>query len=375
MYVAPKRDYYEVLGIDRHASKEEIKKAYRKLARQYHPDVNPDDPHAEEKFKELSEAYAVLSDDRKRAAYDRYGPEGAPDLAADLFGFGGFEELIQAFFGGGRARARRRTVPRGSDLRYDLTITLEEVADGIEREIEITKLDYCEDCDGSGSASAAGAMDCPKCGGAGEIAYTHTTILGRFSSVSTCPDCEGQGEILRDPCPQCHGEGRALRTTTLTLAIPPGVESGNRLRISGQGEAGARGAPPGDLYVFLAVAPHEIFQRRGTEVAVEVPISFSQAALGAQIRVPSLGGETDMNVPAGAQSGDQVVLKGSGLPSLNGRRRGDQHVFIRVVTPTRMSKRQRELFEDLAKIESRIPIERKSPHFFQKVWDRLLSGD
>ncbi len=344
-----KRDYYEILGVPRNASREEIKKAYRRLARKYHPDVNPNDPTAEEKFKELAEAYAVLSDDRKRAQYDRWGHD-APryDASFDPFGFGGLEDLIETFFGG--FGTRRRRVERGADLRYDMQLTLEEVATGTEKRLEVEKIDYCEECDATGAAGGlSDILECPTCGGRGQIASTSHTIIGSFSTVTTCPNCHGEGVVVRNPCRACRGEGRVLKKTTIDVKIPAGVRDGDRIRLAGEGEAGFRGAPPGDLYIFIHIEPHELFQRRGSDLSLELPITFSQAALGAKVKVPTIyGEEVDLEIPPGTQTGERLVIRGMGLPETNTGRRGDQYVYVRVEVPRKLSRKQRELLQKLA---------------------------
>ncbi|HOS92468.1 MAG TPA: molecular chaperone DnaJ [Armatimonadota bacterium] len=368
-----KRDYYEVLGVDRAATKEQVKRAYRQLARRYHPDVNPDDPQAEERFKELAEAYSVLSDDQKRAHYDRFGHDGPPAMGMGDFGFG-IEDLIQSFFGGGFG-ARSRQVQRGADLRADVRVTLEEVLTGCEKELSSRKLDYCDDCDGSGSRGGQDLGPCRTCGGAGQVGRTQNTLFGTFSSFSTCPACQGEGVEVKDPCPTCQGRGRLMQESVLTVNIPPGVDTGTRVRVAGQGEAGARGAPPGDLYLYITVADHDVFYRDGSELGIEVPITFSQAALGADIEVPTLEGKQKLTVPPGTQSGTRLRIRGQGLPSLRGGGRGDLHVFINVRTPTRLSARQRELLQELAAEDGDTAPEdaqKKPDSLLARAWQKLV---
>ena len=361
--MANKRDYYEVLGVSRDASADDLKKAYRKLAVQFHPDKNPGDKSAEEKFKEIGEAYEALSDPDKRAAYDRYGhaafqgggggggaggfPGGFHD-AADIFNqvFGsafGFEDI----FGGGGRRQRRDPSgrSRGSDLRYDLEISLEEAARGTEKEIEIEKLGPCKTCSGSGSRSSAGAKTCTTCGGSGHVISSR----GFFQIQQTCPNCQGSGQTLNDPCPSCGGEGRSRQTSRVRIRIPVGVDSGTRLRTSGNGDSGTRGGPAGDLYVVIHVKSHELFERDGDDLHCIVPVPFPRAALGGEVKVPTLEGSTTIKVPAGTQSGTQFRVRGKGMPVLGGgQRHGDLYVHLEVEVPTKLNADQRKLLEQLA---------------------------
>ncbi|MFM7181505.1 MAG: molecular chaperone DnaJ [Verrucomicrobiales bacterium] len=361
--MANKRDYYEILGVSREASADELKKAYRKLAVQFHPDKNPGDKNAEEKFKEIGEAYEALSDPDKRAAYDRYGhaafqgggggagaggfPGGFHD-AADIFNqvFGsafGFEDI----FGGGGRRQRRDPSgrSRGSDLRYDLEITLEEAARGTEKEIEIEKLGPCQTCSGSGSRSSGGAKTCTTCGGSGHVISSR----GFFQVQQTCPACHGTGQTLSDPCPSCGGEGRTRQTSRVRIRIPVGVDSGTRLRTSGNGDSGTRGGPAGDLYVVIHVKAHELFERDGDDLHCIVPVPFPRAALGGEVKVPTLEGSTTIKVPAGTQSGTQFRVRGKGMPVLGGgQRHGDLYVHLEVEVPTKLNADQRKLLEQLA---------------------------
>lgn len=340
-----KRDYYEVLGVGRNATEQEIKQAYRRLALKYHPDRNPGNKEAEEKFKEIAEAYQVLSSPELRARYDRYGHAGAGAEAGFSSGFPGFEEILSDLFGdifGGRAR-------RGADLRYDIEITLEEAASGLKTKIRIPRLETCEQCRGTGAAKGASPVHCPSCGGAGQIRYQQ----GFLSVSRTCPTCRGIGRVIRDLCQSCGGEGRLKRERTLDIKIPPGIDSGARLRLAGEGEAGEAGAPPGDLYVIVHIKEHPVFERRDANLYCNVPISFAQAALGAEITVPTLDGQQALQIPEGTQTGSVFRIKGKGMPILGGRGRGDLFVTVTVVTPTNLTKEQRRLFEELAKLESK----------------------
>jgi molecular chaperone DnaJ len=356
-----KRDYYEVLGVDRNATVEEIKKAYRKLALKYHPDRNPGDKSAEEKFKEIGEAYEVLSDPEKRAAYDQYGHAAFdPRARAGAGGFGGgfhdpfdiFREvfgsaglgasLFDEFFGGPH-RDPTGAEP-GADLRCDVELTLEEAAQGCEKEITLTKLGTCPSCHGTGAEGPARMRTCTACGGRGQV----VTTRGIFSIAQTCPRCEGLGRVMEKQCKACQGTGRREQTSKIKLKIPAGVDNGARLRSVGNGEAGVRGGPPGDLYVVVHVKPHEIFRRDGDDLICEVPISFVQAALGAEIEVPTLTGTTRITIPPGTQSGTVFRVKGKGIKNLEGYGYGDLHVRVVVEVPTRLNAAQRAKLEEFA---------------------------
>ncbi|HHV63181.1 MAG TPA: molecular chaperone DnaJ [Firmicutes bacterium] len=377
-----KRDYYEVLGVDRGASQDEIKKAYRKLARQYHPDANPNDPSAEAKFKEINEAYEVLGDPDKRARYDQFGHAGAEGGfggfgQGDFGGFGGFEpfgNIFDMFFGGdfAGARAQRRGPERGADLRYDLEITLEDAAFGLEREIQITRMDTCKECNGTGAAPGTHPVTCPVCNGRGQVGETRTTPFGRFTSLHTCQRCGGEGKVIEKPCPACNGKGRVRGRHTIAVKIPPGVDTGTRLRVAGEGDGGLRGGAPGDLYVYITVLPHDIFERTGNDILCEIPVEFWQAALGDEIDVPTLDGKAKLKIPEGTQTGTVFRLKNKGIPSIRGFGRGDQHVRVKVMTPTRLSEKEKELLRQFAKLHGKsAPEEGKG--FFKKMrdaWER-----
>jgi molecular chaperone DnaJ len=371
-----KRDYYEVLGLGRNASEEEIKRAYRKLAVKFHPDKNPDDPHAEEKFKELGEAYDVLVDSDKRAAYDRFGHAAFAaggtgfggggfhdpfDIFREVFGSGGIGGgIFETFFGGSATHAQDRQ--RGSDLRYDMEIRLEEAAFGVEKEIEIAKLETCDKCEGSGAERGSRSITCPVCSGRGQVISSR----GFFQVSQTCPRCRGAGQIIEKPCRQCHGEGRVEKLTRIKLKIPAGISEGARLRSSRNGEAGIRGGPQGDLYVVIHIKEHKIFQRDGDNLYCEVPIPFSIAALGGQLDVPTLEGKAYLKVPAGAQSGQIFKLRGKGIVHVNGRDRGDLLVRLIVEVPSRLNAEQRRKLEEFAALcgEENTPM-RKS--FFERA--------
>lgn len=356
-----KRDYYEVLGVAKTATEVEIKSAYRKLAMQYHPDRNPNNPDAEEKFKECSEAYAVLADQEKRARYDRFGHAGVAGAAgaagfdpsifqdfSDIFGdFFGFGDL----FGGGGGRRRSRA-QRGADLREDLTLQFDEAIFGTESQVTVRRHEECQECKGSGAAAGKAPVACRTCGGRGQVRYQQ----GFFSIARTCSTCQGTGSVITDPCPKCKGEGRTLAQKKVQVNVPAGVEDGTRIRYAGMGEAGYFGGPPGDLYIVLHVKEHAFFEREGTDLRCIIPISFSQAALGTEIKVPTMDGEHILKVPEGTQSGTTFRIRNKGVPVLNGHGKGDLFVDIRVQTPGKLTKRQRELLQELegmAQVENR----------------------
>ena len=366
-----KRDYYEVLGVERNVSEEEVKRAYRKLAVKFHPDKNPEDPHAEDKFKEIGEAYDVLMDPDKRAAYDRLGhaafTQGAArggfhdpfDIFREVFaGAGG--GIFETFFGGVGGRGEDRQ--RGSDLRCDMQIKLEEAAFGVEKEIEIQKLDTCDKCQGSGAEPGSRTINCPACGGRGQVISSR----GFFQVSQTCPRCRGAGQIIEKPCRQCHGEGRLEKMSRIMLKIPAGIADGSRLRSSRNGEAGTRGGPHGDLYVVIHIKEHKIFQREDDNLYCEVPIPFSSAALGGEVDVPTLEGKAHLKVPAGTQSGQIFKLRGKGIVNVNGRERGDLLARLIVEVPTRLNAEQRQKLEEFADLcgEENAPM-RKS--FFERA--------
>ena len=356
-----KRDYYEVLGVSKGASDDEIKKAYRKLAVKFHPDKNPGDKAAEESFKELGEAYEALSDQQKRAAYNQYGHAAFDprqraswgggfggggfhdpfDIFREVFGGGGGGSIFENIFGGNQDPSGPQ---RGDDLRYDLEITLEEAALGCEKEISVTKLDKCETCEGSGAEAGSKLKTCTTCGGRGQ----GLTSRGIFSIAQTCPHCKGQGRLLEKPCKTCHGDGKKQRASKIKLRIPAGVEGGSRLRSQGNGEAGFRGGPAGDLYVFLNVKRHEIFSRDGDDLLCEIPVSFVQATLGAEIEVPTLEGSATVKIPTGTQPGTLLRLKGRGVKNLQGYGQGDLHVRVQVEVPAHLNSAQKAKLHEFA---------------------------
>ncbi|MBS4026479.1 MAG: molecular chaperone DnaJ [Clostridia bacterium] len=363
-----KRDYYEILGVSRDADEAELKKAYRKMARQYHPDVNPGDNEAEAKFKEISEAYAVLSDPEKRRQYDQFGHAGANGQGFGGFdggGFGGFDDIFDMFFGGGGRN--RRSPRRGSDLQLTINITFEEAAFGVERDVEIPRTEKCHHCDGSGAEPGTRAENCPTCKGSGKTTVIQSTPFGRFQQVKTCASCQGTGKIIKNRCKECGGAGTVRKKRKIHLRIPAGVDTGSRMHLAGEGEAGSLGGPPGDLYVVMDVLPHETFVRKGNDVLVEYPISFVEAALGTEVQVPTLEGKVKLKIPEGTQTGTMFRLKGKGIPRVNGYGKGDQHVKILVVTPTDLTQNQKDLLEEFAKLRGTESLGDKNKGFFEKV--------
>ncbi len=356
-----KRDYYEVLGVDKNASETDIKKAFKKMARKYHPDLNPDKKQeAEAKFKEVNEAYEVLSDAQKKAQYDQFGHaafDGSAGGGAGGFGgfggfgggdAGGFGDIFDMFFGGGGRGSRRPGPERGSDLRYDLEISFEEAAFGKEAELSVPRTEECKSCHGSGAAAGTHPEECPQCHGSGQVQYAQNTPFGRMVNARTCERCSGTGKIIKTPCKDCGGKGTKRVTRKINVKIPAGVDNGSRIRVTGEGEAGIRGGGPGDLYVYIFVKTHKLFQRDGADVLCEVPISFVQAALGDKVEVPTLDGKVELTIPAGIQSGKVLRLKGAGIPFLRGQGRGDQHVRVKVLTPQKLSAKQKELLQQFA---------------------------
>jgi molecular chaperone DnaJ len=342
------RDYYEVLGVGRGASSEEIKRAFRRLAREHHPDVNKDDPEAE-RFKEINEAYQVLSDPERRAQYDQFGTVRPGGVGRAGEGFGPFEDIFDMFFGRrpGAGSALDEAAP-GADLRVDLELTLEEAAAGVDRTIDVTRLDTCPVCFGTGAERGSAPETCQTCGGAGEVRYSQRTIFGSFTQVGTCQTCGGTGTVIRHPCQTCRGSGRAEATKPLTVTVPAGVDTGMRLRLAGEGEAGRRGGPRGDLYAFIRVKPHQVFERRGRDLYTHVGISITQAALGDEVEIPSLQGPQRLAVPGGVQPGTVKTLRGMGMPDPRGGR-GDLHVRLDVQVPTSLTADQRRLLQEFAR--------------------------
>lgn len=354
--MAQKRDYYEVLGVARTASGEEIKRAFRNLARRYHPDVNKQ-PDAEAKFKEINEAYEILSDPSKRKAYDTFGNEGPGAAAGAGFGggfpaggFGGLNDLFDAFFntGGGRSSANPTAPERGEDRAADLEITLEEAALGAEKTVRFQRLENCDLCSGSGARPGTSPEVCPTCRGMGYVKHRQDTLLGTFQTTAPCSRCRGEGRFIASPCVQCSGHGRVRATRERVIPIKPGVDNGSRLVIRGEGDSGIRGGDPGDLYVVIYVRPHDLFERRKNDLFCEVPISFSRAALGGEITVPTLYGDEKLHIPEGTPTDRRFALRGKGMPDLNGRGKGDEYVTVKVQVPPKLSADQKQLLKQFA---------------------------
>ena len=352
-----KRDYYEVLGVNRDASDEDIKKAYRKLAMKFHPDRNPDNKESEGKFKEAKEAYEVLSDKEKRGTYDAYGHAGVDaraGMGAGQHGFGGFSDAFgdifgEIFGGGAGARGGRSSVYRGADLRYNLEITLEQAARGTETKIRIPTLEECETCQGSGAKPGTSAKTCHTCSGSGQVRMA----MGPFSMAQTCPTCHGTGKVIPTPCATCHGAGRLKKHKTLSVKIPTGVDEGDRIRLSGEGEAGVNGGPPGDLYVVIHLREHSVFQREGNDLHCEMPLSFSTAALGGEIVIPTLDGEAMIKIPAETQTGQVFRLRGKGIKGVRSNSHGDLLCHMVIETPVRLTERQKELLREFEEINKK----------------------
>lgn len=356
-----KRDYYEVLGLSRGAAPEEIKRAFRKKAKEYHPDTN-NSPEAEAMFKELGEAYEVLSDEQKRQIYDTYGHEGlrsggfSGSTSWDFMdGFPDLTDIFSSFFGGGfggRGQRRRHGPQSGEDRRFDLQIEFIDAAFGVKREIEVRRLEHCNICNGSGAKPGSGPSVCSTCGGNGQVRQTTQTIIGHFTQITVCPQCRGQGTTVMDPCQHCHGQGRTEGSKKLSLTIPGGVDNGTRLRVSGEGDAGPMGGPPGDLYVAISIKPHAVFQRDGYHVLSIQHVNYADLVLGTGIEVPTLEGSEHIKIPAGTQNGHVFTLKGQGIPMLNrSEKRGDHYIRVEIAIPTKVSGEERKLLERLQQIE------------------------
>ena len=373
-----KRDYYEVLGVQKGASEEEIKKAYKKMARKYHPDLNPGDKDAEEKFKEVNEAYEVLSDSEKKARYDQFGFAGVdPNFGAGGGGYGGgagfdFGDLGDIFgsffgggFGGGQTRRNPNAPQRGESIRMNLTISFEEAAFGCEKELTVDRYESCETCHGSGAAPGTSPETCPDCGGSGVVQTRRQTPMGVFASTAPCSRCGGRGKIIKEPCKDCRGSGMVRRRRKIQASVPAGIDNGQTISIRGQGHAGKNGGPAGDLLVTITVRPHELFRREGTSVLCEAPITFPQAVLGAELEIPTIDGKVKYDIPEGTQSGTTFRLKGKGIPALNGRGRGDQYVTVYIETPRNLNREQKEALKKFAEaVGENNYEERKS--FFRK---------
>src|SRR5579885_990102 len=365
-----KRDYYEVLGVSRNATEEELKKAFRRLAKQYHPDANKE-PGAEARFIEINEAYEVLSDPQKRTLYDRYGHAGlngagvgAGAAGFNDFNFSSINDLFETFFAGATG-TRRTGTQRGADIRYDLTITFEEAVFGCQKEIELPRWETCSTCRGRGAQPGTSKARCAACQGTGEIRRVQQSIFGQFVNVTMCERCRGEGYVITTPCEKCRGQGRVRNIRHVVVNIPAGVDDGINVRVTGEGEVSARGGTPGNLYVSLTVKPHPYFKRQGNDIIYELPLSFPQAALGAEIPVRTLDGETTIKIPPGTQSGSSFRLKGMGVPVVHSTARGEQHVIVKVVTPRTLTKRQQELLKEFAEIEA----QQSDRNIFEKIKD------
>ncbi|MBU4534793.1 MAG: molecular chaperone DnaJ [Euryarchaeota archaeon] len=376
--MAEKRDYYEVLGVDKGSDKKEIKKAYRKLAMKYHPDVS-DDAEAADKFKEISEAYAVLSDEEKRSTYDQFGHSGMNGFSQeDIFNNINFDDIFRGFgfdvgnifdifgFGGGH----RQGPQRGRDVYFDMEIALEDAAAGLETDIQVPHTKICPVCNGSRAEPGTGTRQCENCGGSGQVRQINNTFLGQMVNIRPCPTCHGEGNIVEEPCKNCHGQGIVKQTSNIHIKIPPGVETGSRLRVPGEGEVGPHNGPPGDLYVMINVKDHKLFQREGANLYYEKQISFVQAALGDSVEIPTLERSVDFKIPSGTQSGTTFRLKGQGMPHLRWSGKGNLYVKVKVVTPRRLNPKQKELLQEFADI-SGDEIKSDDKGFFDKVKDAI----
>lgn len=372
-----KRDYYEVLGVSRGASEDEIKKAYKKMARKYHPDLNPDNKEAEEKFKEVNEAYEVLSDADKKARYDQYGHAGVdPNFGAGGFGggfdgsfdFGDLGDIFGSFFGGGFGGGRRtnpNAPQRGESIRMSIAISFEEAAFGCEKAVTVERYETCDTCHGNGCAPGTSPEVCPDCHGTGTVQVRRQTPMGVFATSSPCPKCGGKGRIIHQPCKDCRGSGMVRKKKTIQASIPAGIDNGQTISIRGQGNAGKNGGPAGDLLITITVRPHELFRREGTSVLCEAPITFTQAVLGAELEIPTIDGKVKYTLPEGTQSGTTFRLKGKGIPSINGRGRGDQYVTVYIETPKNLNKEQKEALKKFAETMGESNYEEQKK-FFKK---------
>ena len=372
-----KRDYYEVLGVSRGASEDEIKKAYKKMARKYHPDLNPGDKTAEEKFKEVNEAYEVLSDADKKARYDQYGHAGVdPNFGAGGFGggfdgsfdFGDLGDIFGSFFGGGFGGGRRtnpNAPQRGESIRMSIAISFEEAAFGCEKAVTVERYETCDTCHGNGCAPGTSPEVCPDCHGTGTVQVRRQTPMGVFATSSPCPKCGGKGRIIHQPCKDCRGSGMVRKKKTIQASIPAGIDNGQTISIRGQGNAGKNGGPAGDLLITITVRPHELFRREGTSVLCEAPITFTQAVLGAELEIPTIDGKVKYTLPEGTQSGTTFRLKGKGIPSINGRGRGDQYVTVYIDTPKNLNKEQKEALKKFAETMGESNYEEQKK-FFKK---------
>lgn len=373
-----KRDYYEILGVQKNASLDDIKKAYRKLAMKYHPDRNPGDKSAEEHFKEVAEAYAVLSDDQKRANYDRFGHEGLRGMGDPGFTdindiFSHFSDIFQGFgFGDIFGERNSRRSNRGADIEVRLKLTLAEVATGVTKKIKLRKRKSCDSCGGSGSAAGSRRITCSVCGGSGQVRQVSRSVFGQFVNIAACRNCDGQGTVVEKPCPECHGNGVAQGEVTLSVKVPAGVTTGNYIPLRGQGHAGPQGGQSGDVIVIIEEIEDDVFERHGDDVVIDLTISFPEAVLGSEVEVPTLTGKARLTIPSGIQSGKVLRMRGKGIPHLNGSGAGDQLVRIFIYTPTRVTDAEKKLLEQLMKSENMYPSASKE-NFFKKVKEAFVN--
>ncbi|WDV44551.1 molecular chaperone DnaJ [Clostridiaceae bacterium M8S5] len=371
-----KRDYYEILGVQKGASEQEIKKAFRQLAKKYHPDLNPDNKEAEVKFKEINEAYEVLSNPEKKKRYDQFGHAGVNGQAGgfNAQGFEGFGDIFGDifgdFFGGGfSSQGRRRAGPKkGADLKYRVTISFEEAAFGTDKKIEVTRSEDCKECNGTGAKPGTSKKTCSKCGGSGEVRYSQNTPFGQFVNVKTCEACNGSGEEVESPCQSCSGTGKQKKTKKISIKIPAGVDTGSVIPLRGEGELGEKGGPRGDLYIYINVLPHKIFKREGNDIICEYPITFVQATLGDEVEVPTLDGKVKYKIPEGTQTGTVFRLKNKGIQSLRGYGRGDQYVKVNIEVPKNLNNTQKDILREFAK-ETGVKVYEQKKGFFDKVKD------
>lgn len=381
--MASKRDYYEVLGVDKGASDADIKKAYRKLAKQYHPDVNPGNKEAEARFKEANEAYEVLSDSQKRDQYDQFGHAGMdPNSGFGGFGgggagfdFGGIGDIFETFFGGsggnfGRSGRSRTGPQKGADIKYAMEIGFEEAAFGVERELTVHRMEACATCSGTGAKPGTSPTTCTQCNGTGQIQYKQSTPFGQFVNIKTCDACHGEGKIISNPCTACNGKGKVKKSVKIKINIPSGIDDGQTISLRGEGEPGSRGGPAGDLFVTIRVRAHTLFKRQGNDVVCDIPITFVQAALGAELEVPTLDGKVKYNIPEGTQTGSVFRLKGKGIPYLRGNGRGDQYVKVEIDVPKKLNEKQKALLREFADI-SGDDVHEQRKGFFDKMKDAL----
>lgn len=372
-----KRDYYEVLGVSKTASKDEIRRAYRKLSKKYHPDINKAED-ATEKFKEATEAYETLSDDQKRAHYDQFGHtdpnQGFGAGSGDFGGFGGFEDIFNTFFGGGGRRRDPNAPRQGADLQYTMTLSFEDAVFGKETDITIPREETCETCNGSGAKPGTKPETCSHCHGSGQLSQEQSTPFGRIVNRRVCHYCNGTGKEIKEKCSTCTGTGRVKKRRKIHVKIPAGIDDGQQLRVAGQGEPGINGGPPGDLYVVFHVKEHDFYERHGDDIYCEMPITFVQATLGDEIEVPTLHGRVKLKIPAGTQTGTKFRLRGKGVPNVRGYGTGDQHVLVKIITPTKVTEKQKQLLREFAEISGQTPLGEHEEGFFSKV-KRAFKGD